>query len=304
MLGRLLLHLVLLFAFAPLMLGIITKVKALFGGRVGAPFLQPYHDLVRLWRKGFVFSQTTTWVFLAGPIVGLLVPVLASALIPFGGLPSPISFEGDLVLFVYLFALSRFCTVASALDTGSSFEGMGAAREVTFSCLAEPTVLFSLLVLARLADSLSLDQLFGAHLPESWHNGAGASLGLTLVCLFVVLLVENSRIPFDDPNTHLELTMVHEVMILDHSGPMLGMVLYGAAMKLMVMSALLVRLALPWQTGWWLGDAGVFLAGLVGVAVLIGVVESTMARLRLPRIPQVLIGTSVLSVFSLVLVMR
>ena len=304
MLGRLLLHLVLLFAFAPLMLGIITKVKALFGGRVGAPLLQPYHDLVRLWRKGFVFSQTTTWVFLAGPIVGLLVPVLASALIPFGGLPSPISFEGDLILFVYLFALSRFCTVASALDTGSSFEGMGAAREVTFSCLAEPTVLFSLLVLARLADSLSLDHLFGAHLPGSWHNGAGASLGLTLVCLFVVLLVENSRIPFDDPNTHLELTMVHEVMILDHSGPMLGMVLYGAAMKLMVMSALLVRLALPWQTGWWLGDAGVFLAGLVGVAVLIGVVESTMARLRLPRIPQVLIGTSVLSVFSLVLVMR
>lgn len=304
MLGRLLLHLILLFAFAPLMLGIITKVKALFGGRIGAPLLQPYYDLVRLWRKGFVFSQTTTWVFLAGPIVGLLVPILASTLIPFGGLPSPISFEGDLVLFVYLFALSRFCTVASALDTGSSFEGMGAAREVTFSCLAEPTILFSLLVLARLADSLSLDHLFGTHLPGSWHNGAGASLGLTLVCLFVVLLVENSRIPFDDPNTHLELTMVHEVMVLDHSGPMLGMVLYGAAMKLMVMSALLVRLALPWQTGWWLGDAGLFLAGLVGVAVLIGLVESTMARLRLPRIPQVLIGTSVLSVFSLVLVMR
>lgn len=304
MIGSLLLHLFLLLVFAPLLLGIITKTKAVFAGRIGAPLLQPYYDLVRLWRKGFVFSRTTTWVFLGGPVVGLIVPLLASLLIPFGGIPAPVSFEGDLILFVYLFGLSRFFTVAAALDTGSSFEGMGAAREVTFSCLAEPTMLFCLLVLARLTDGLSLNQLLGAHLPGAWHDSAGASLGLILVCLFVVLLVENSRIPFDDPNTHLELTMIHEVMVLDHSGPLFGMVLYGATLKLMVMSALLVRLALPWQTGWWLGDAGLFLAGLAGVAVLIGVVESTMARLRLPRVPQVLIGTSLLSIFALVLVLR
>lgn len=304
MLGSLVLHLGLLLVFAPLWLGIITKTKALFGGRVGAPLLQPYYDLARLWRKGFVFSRTTTWVFLAGPVVGLLVPLLASLLIPFGGIEAPVSFEGDLILFVYLFALARFFTVASALDTGSSFEGMGAAREVTFSCLAEPTVLFALLVLARLADGLSLNQLFGDHLRQAWQGGAGASLGLILVCLFVVLLVENSRIPFDDPTTHLELTMVHEVMVLDHSGPLLGMILYGAALKMMVMSALLVRLAVPWQTGWWLTDAGLFLVGLVGVSLLVGIIESTMARLRMPRIPQVLIGTSLLSIFALVLVLR
>lgn len=304
MFGSLVLHLVLLLVFAPLWLGIIIKTKALFGGRVGAPLLQPYYDLGRLWRKGFVFSRTTTWVFLAGPVVGLLVPLLASLLIPFGGIDAPVSFEGDLILFVYLFALARFFTVAAALDTGSSFEGMGAAREVTFSCLAEPTVLFALLVLARLADGLSLNQLFGDHLRQAWQGGAGASLGLILVCLFVVLLVENSRIPFDDPTTHLELTMVHEVMVLDHSGPLLGMILYGAALKMMVMSALLVRLAVPWQTGWWLTDAGLFLAGLVGVSLLVGIIESTMARLRMPRIPQVLIGTSLLSIFALVLVLR
>ncbi|MDT8422230.1 MAG: NADH-quinone oxidoreductase subunit H [Desulfuromonadales bacterium] len=304
MLGSLVLHLVLLLVFAPLWLGIIIKAKALFGGRVGAPLLQPYYDLARLWRKGFVFSRTTTWVFLAGPVVGLLVPLLASLLIPFGGIDAPVSFEGDLILFVYLFALARFFTVAAALDTGSSFAGMGAAREVTFSCLAEPTVLFALLVLARLADGLSLNQLFGDHLRQAWQGGAGASLGLILVCLFVVLLVENSRIPFDDPTTHLELTMVHEVMALDHSGPLLGMILYGAALKMMVMSALLVRLAVPWQTGWWLTDAGLFLAGLVGVSLLVGIIESTMARLRMPRIPQVLIGTSLLSIFALVLVLR
>jgi formate hydrogenlyase subunit 4 len=303
MIAELFLHLCLLLLFAPLLQGVITRTKAHFAGRTGPPLLQPYYDLRRLWGKGFVFSRTTTWIFLAGPVVALTVPVLASLLLPFGGLPAPISFEGDLILFVYLFGLGRFFTAIAALDTGSSFEGMGAAREVTFSCLAEPTVLFSLIVLARISNDLSLNTLFGSHLAEAWNTRA-APLGLILVCLFVVLLVENSRIPFDDPNTHLELTMIHEVMVLDHSGPALGMILYGASLKLMVLGALLVRLAFPWQTGHVLGDALVFLGGLLVLAILIGVVESTMARLRLVRIPQILIGTTLISIFALVLVLR
>lgn len=304
MIGRIVLQLAVLLLFAPLPLGVINKTKALFAGRVGPPLLQPYYDLGRLWRKGFVISHTTTWVFLAGPVVGLVVPLLASLLLPFGGLPAPVSFTGDLILFVYLFGLARFFTAAAALDTGSSFEGMGAAREVTFSCLAEPTLLFALLVLARGADTLTLGALLGPQLAGQWHGDTGAALGIVLVCLFVVLLVENSRIPFDDPNTHLELTMIHEVMVLDHSGPAFGMILYGAAMKLMVMGALLVRLAAPLQTGFLLLDLLVFLVGLLVLAVLIGVIESTMARLKLPRVPQVLVGTTLLSVFALVLVLR
>jgi formate hydrogenlyase subunit 4 len=303
MLVGVLVHLVLLLAFAPLMTGVISRTKAIFAGRRGAPLLQPYWDLGRLWRKGFVFSRTTTWVFLIGPVVGLVVPVLASLLLPFGALAAPVTFEGDLILFVYLLGLGRFFTVLAALDTGSSFEGMGAAREVTFSCLAEPTVFFSFVVLARLADRLSLDAMLGPHLATSWDT-TGASLGLITVCLFVVLLAENSRIPFDDPNTHLELTMIHEVMVLDHSGPALGMILYGAALKLMVLGAIVVRLALPLETGrGWL-DALVFLGGLLALAVLIGVIESTMARLRLTRIPQILIGTTLVTIFAVVLVLR
>lgn len=304
MIGRILLQIPLLLLFAPLMLGVINRTKALFAGRKGAPLLQPYFDLGRLWRKGFVISRTTTWVFLAGPVVGMVVPLLAVLLIPFGGLPAPISFTGDLILLVYLFGLSRFFTAAAALDTGSSFEGMGAAREVTFSCLAEPTLLFALLVLARGADSLTLGAMLGPQLALQWQGSDGPVLGLVVVCMFVVLLVENSRIPFDDPNTHLELTMIHEVMVLDHSGPAFGMILYGAAMKLMVMGALLVRVALPLQTGSPAIDLLVFLAGLLALAVLIGVVESTMARLKLPRVPQVLVGTMLLSFFALVLVLR
>jgi formate hydrogenlyase subunit 4 len=300
---HLLLHLVLLFCVSPLLLGVIGKTKALFGGRVGPPLLQPYYDLARLFRKGFVFSETTTWVFRAGPVVGLAVPVLASLLIPFGAIPAPVSFTGDLILFVYLFGLARFFTVASALDTGSSFEGMGGAREATFSCLAEPTILFAFIVLARLAGELRLGALFGPALTGGWAT-SGASVGLILVCLFVVLLVENCRIPFDDPNTHLELTMIHEVMVLDHSGPAFGMILYGAALKLFVLGALVVRLAIPWQSGNLAVDALVFVAGMLALAVVIGVVESVMARLRLARIPQVLIGTTLVSVFALVLVLR
>jgi formate hydrogenlyase subunit 4 len=301
--GTTILHLLLLFLLSPLLLGVVAKTKAFFGGRTGAPFLQLYYDLAKLFRKGFVFSDTTTWVFRAGPTVGLAVPILAALLIPFGGLAPPVSFSGDLILFVYLFGLSRFFTVASALDTGSSFEGMGAAREVTFSCLAEPTVFFAFIVLARLSGSLSLGGMFGQNLREGWTMG-GSALGLILVCLFVILLVEYCRIPFDDPNTHLELTMIHEVMVLDHSGPAFGMILYGAAMKLFVLGALVVRLALPWQTGSLPGDVALFIGGMLLLAVLIGVVESVMARLRLVRVPQMLIGTTLISIFALVLVLR
>ncbi len=300
---QLFLHLFLLFGLSPLLSGVIGKTKALFAGRVGPPLLQLYFDIWKLFGKGMVISRTTTWIFRAGPVVGLAVPLLASLLIPFGPVGAPISFSGDLIFFVYLFGLSRFFTACAALDTGSSFEGMGAVREVTFSCLAEPTLFFVFIVLARLSGSFSLDAMFGQTLATSWHTAA-PSLLLILVCLFIVTLVENCRIPFDDPNTHLELTMIHEVMVLDHSGPDLGMILYGAAMKFLVLGALVVRLFLPGTTGNMALDILLFIGGLLFMAVVIGVIESVMARLRLLRIPQLLVGVSLLSFFSLILLLR
>jgi formate hydrogenlyase subunit 4 len=138
----------------PLLLGVINKTKAALAGRVGPPLLQPYYDIVKLLQKGSVFSRTTTWVFRAGPVVGLATPLLAGLLIPLGSHPALVSFDGDLILFAYLFGLGRFFTVAAALDTGSAFEGMGGAREATFSCLAEPALFFGLLVLVRSSGSL------------------------------------------------------------------------------------------------------------------------------------------------------
>lgn len=289
--------------FPPLLLGVIGKTKAAFAGRVGAPFFQPYFDLIKLFRKGSVFSETTTWVFRAGPLITVSATVVAALLIPLGRHDAPLSFSGDLILFAYLFGLSRFFTTVAALDTGSSFEGMGAAREVTFSCLTEPTLFFSLLTLARLSKSLSLSTILTYPTPTIW-LAAGASMLLLVGALFITLLAENSRIPFDDPNTHLELTMIHEVMVLDHSGPAFGIILYGAALKLFVLGAVFVDIAFPLSTGNSLIDWGFFIISMLALAVAIGTVESVMARLRLVRIPQLLVGATILSAFAMMLVVR
>lgn len=297
------LHIFLVLVLPPLLLGVIGKTKAAFAGRVGAPFLQPYYDIVRLLQKGSVFSTTTGWVFRAGPLVTLATTLVASLLIPCGGHSSPISFTGDMILYAYLFALGRFFTMAAALDTGSSFEGMGSAREATYSCLAEPTLFFALITLARLSGSSSLSGMLGGISALVWLN-SGAALLLLIAGMFIVLLSENCRIPFDDPTTHLELTMIHEVMVLDHSGPSFALIQYGAAVKLYVLGAFFVRVALPFSTGSVWGDWCFFVLSMLLLAVGIGVVESVMARLRLVRIPQLLVAATILAAFSTLLVIR
>ena len=298
-----LIHCVLIICMPPLLLGVINRTKATVAGRTGAPLLQPYHDLFRLLRKGSVFSRSTTWIFRAGPIVTLAATLSAALLIPLGNHPPPLSFNGDMILFVYLLALGRFFTASAALDTGSSFEGMGAAREVTFSCLAEPVICIALLVLARLSGSLSLSGILTHSSLALWMN-SGAALVLLVAGLFFVLLSENCRIPFDDPTTHLELTMIHEVLVLDHSGPALGMILYGAALKLYILGALFLHVLLPLRVASPLLDWLVFVGSMILLAVIIGMVESGMARYRLVRIPQLLLAACVLSAFAMMLVVR
>jgi formate hydrogenlyase subunit 4 len=293
-----LLDIAVLLSLPPLLLGVINRTKAAFAGRRGPPFVQPYRDLLRLARKGSVFSRTTTWIFRAAPVVTLVATVMAGLLVPLGPGTSPLGFQGDLILFAYLFALGRFFTTAAALDTGSPFEGMGAAREVTFACLAEPAVFFVLLCLVRLSGSLSLGPMLavpaGDHVP---------SVVLCIVGLLVVMLLETSRVPFDDPNTHLELTMVHEVMVLDHSGPLLGAIGYGAAVKLFVLGTIVVRLALPAGMDPWAGRAALVL-GLAVLAAGVGIVESFTGRVRLAKIPNLIAAATLLTAFAFLLMVR
>ena len=284
---------------APLLLGVTNQTKALFAGRTGPPLLQTYHDLRKLLGKGAVYSRTTTWVFRAGPVVGLAAVLAAVTVVPFGGCRAVLGFEGDIVLFAYVLGLARFMTVIAALDTGSAFEGMGASREVLFSTLAEPSLLLGLAAVARSTGGLSLSDLHMAFHVAAWGD-SGIVLGLVAVVLLVVFLAENSRIPVDDPNTHLELTMIHEVMVLDHSGPDLAFILYGASLKLWLLGSLIVGLVVP-RVGITAVDVGIACVGMLVLAVTLGVIESTMARLRMPRVPELLIGAVTLAGLALVL---
>lgn len=288
---------------APLLLGVINKTKAFWAGRLGPPLLQSAYDLIKLLRKGAVYSKTTTFVFRAGPVVSLAAIVMALTLVPLGGRAGLLSFQGDLVLFAYLLGLMRFFTVIAALDTGSSFEGMGASREVQFAALAEPALFVGFAVLAKEATSLSLSQILSVISIETWGQ-SGPALALVAVALFILFLAENARIPVDDPNTHLELTMIHEVMVLDHGGPDLAFILYGAALKLWALGAIVTHIMLPVRTGIFWADGMIFSAGMIGLAIVTGVVESVMARLRLTHVPQLLLGAGVMAVAALVLVWR
>ena len=295
-------HALFAFLLAPLLLGIVQRTKAVIAGRRGAPLAQPYRDLAKLVRKGAVYSTTSTWLFRAGPIVSLAAGIGAVLLLPMGGAPGVGSFVGDFILIAYWFGLARFMVVLAAVDTGSSFEGMGASREVLFSALAEPALLIGLATVGRRAGSFTLSGMYGAITPDLWSH-AGPELALVAVSLGVVLLSENARIPFDDPTTHLELTMIHEVMVLDHGGPDLAAVFYGSALKLWAFSALVVGV-LPVRTGLpWL-DGLAFLGAMFALAVVIGLVESSMARLRLVRVPQLLIGAAGLSALAFILTAR
>lgn len=281
---------------APLLPGIINKVKAWIAGRRGPPVLQLYYDLAKLWRKGVVMSTLASPGFIAGPAVAWVAVLGAAMLMPLGPAGSVVSFRGDILLLIYLLALARFCTVWAAMETGSAFEGMGAAREVSYAVLAEAAIIAAVLSLSVQSGSVSLTTML------SPSPGAGAVL--LAAGLFTVLLAENCRVPFDDPNTHLELTMIHEVMVLDHSGPPLAAILHGASVKLLLFAMLLVQAVLPMRELSPPAAAGVLVAGVLVVTVCVGLVESLLARFAFRRVPLLLTSAFLLCVFALLIAWR
>ena len=287
-------------AVSPLLFtGIINKVKAIWAGRKGAPVLQPYYDFFKMLRKGEVISKTTSFVFQITPSINIAAVLLALMIVPIPCVGSIISFEGDFVLFAYVLGLSRFMTVIAALDTGSSFEGMGASREVTFASIVEPAFFIIIGTLALLTNQISFSAIFAM---------LNASIGYTLLVklllftsLFIMLLTEGSRVPVDDPNTHLELTMIHEVMILDYSGPDLAFILYSSALKMLVISLLIANLFVPVYLALL---QGLLLLGLILFIVFysVGIVESLIARSRMSHVPQFVFLITALSLTAFAVV--
>jgi formate hydrogenlyase subunit 4 len=284
----------------PIIPGIIARTKAIFAGRRGPPVWQLYADLWKLMRRGIVYSTTTTWVFRLAPIVLVATTVVAATLLPLDGRRAVVGFPGDAVAFAYLLALGRFALVLAAMDTGSSFEGMGASREVAFASLTELGLFIALAALAVMAHDFSLSPMLGETTARVG-GAAGSSAVVLAISVFVLALAECARVPVDDPATHLELTMIHEVMVLDHSGPDLAMILYAASLKLAVFAAIVLGIVMPGpRPSGWLGVAAL-LGAFIVMSVAVGVVESVIARMRLVKVPLYIAAGSSLALFGLIL---
>ena len=283
-------------------LGFVVRVKSLASGRKGPGILQPMKDIIRLWRKGAVFSKTTSFIFQIAPTAYFASVVLAILMIPFGNLPGIISFDGDFIMFAYVLAFGKFLMIVSALDTGSSFEGMGASREALFSMLVEPAFFILMGSFALFTGHTSFYDIF-----STLNYGPYISYLIGTLATFVLVLIamiENSRMPVDDPKTHLELTMIHEVMILDNSGFDLGIILYTTHLKFAMYGAIIANLfigAVPLYF-----SIPLFISIQLVFAMIVGILESFMARFRMSHNPQfifILTSVSLLIFFGVLLVL-
>ena len=289
---------------APFFSALILKVKAFFGGKKGPPLLINYYTLIKLFKKGSVYSTSTTIVFKLGPIISFTSAITVLLFLPIAGHAPVFSFNGDVILILYLMGLGRFFTIAAAMDTASPFEGMGAAREAYFPIICEAAMFMILIFFYRLTGQLQLSAYFiEGNTIELW-NLAGAPLLFIVISFFIILLTENSRVPVDDPATHLELTMIHEVMVLDHSGPDFGLIEMGSFCKLFFYSTIVSRLILPFDFGIPAIGYFVFIAGLIIVYVAVGVIESVIARYRMDKVPQFVLTSFALAFFATIITLE
>ncbi|MBF0452295.1 MAG: NADH-quinone oxidoreductase subunit H [Candidatus Magnetomorum sp.] len=285
---------------APFFSGVILKVKAFFGGKKGPSVFIPYYTLIKLFQKASVYSKSTTYIFKLSPMISLTIGLLTLLFFPFAGRASVLSFNGDIIAIVYFMALGRFFTILAALDTASPFEGMGAAREAYFSIIAEATLFMILLLFYLMNRELNLSSYLMQEKSIFLWKTAGSSLLFIIVSLFMLLLAENSRVPVDDPSTHLELTMIHEVMILDHSGPDLALIELGASLKLLFYASFIARLIFPFDCGYTLFNVFFFFMAVGVVYVAIGITESMTARFKMTSVPIFIMMSFALAFFATV----
>jgi formate hydrogenlyase subunit 4 len=286
-----------IFAFAAVFHGILGKTRSIFSGRKGPKILQPVYNLALLFRKGEVISIDSGKIFQLAPTVSFVAVLIASLIVPFGKCEAVISFSGDFVMFAYLLALSRFVMILGALDTASSFEGMGASREALYGMLAEPAFFVLTGTFAMLSGHNSFAEIFGFFYVTNL-NAVIPGL-LAAFAFFLMLLVETGRIPVDDPRTHLELTMIHEVMILDYSGFDLALIHLATFIKAAVYSTLTVLCVVPGNLSAVI-YMPLFIFLLVLIPVVTGFFESFRARNRLQRNPSYVLTITVMAIVSFI----
>lgn len=295
---------VLLLLLAPLVSGCIKTWKARLQNRRGPPLLQPYRDLAKFLRKGMVISEHASWLFRATPHVVFVTSILVGLMVPMVCAQPPLSLFGGVLAAIYLLALGRFFLALGGLDPASTFGGMGSSREMAISAMAEPAMMLSIFTVAISAGSTNLSELVSGAggLSMKLLNPAHV---LAFAALFIVLLAETGRIPVDNPATHLELTMIHEAMVLEYSGRYLALLEWGASIKQLVLMALLVNVFFPvgiateWAFGPVVASVGWFLLKVAGISLAVVLVETTNAKLRLFRVPDLLSAAFVLAALAL-----
>lgn len=276
-----LLNLIILLFVPFLMMGIIKKTKAFWVGKKGASVFQPLYDFIRLMKKDFVISTTTSEVFRVAPVINLAAVFFAALFAPLASGQAIINIPAGLIVFAYTLGLGKFLSLISAMDTGSSFEGMGASREACFTTIVEPAFFILIASIMTLSGNYTFDAL--SKIISSAGNFGILIIAFAVVILFIMVLVEGSRVPVDDPATHLELTMIHEVMILDNSGSDLAFFTWANGIKIMLISSLIAKMIIPDNIGIWLAIL-LYLAVMFVISALIGTIESSMARIRMSHV--------------------
>ena len=299
-------QMLLVLALSPLLTGFVRKVKARLNRRQGPPLLQPYRDLARLLRKDVVLAESASWLFRVIPYLIFAATWVAAALVPTFRTGLLFSWSADLIAIIALLGSARFFLALAGMDVGTSFGGIGASREVMIASLAEPAMIVIVFTLALIAGSTQLSTIAG--FMDSPAVGLRVSLGLALIALVIVALAENARIPVDNPATHLELTMVHEAMVLEYSGRHLALIELAAMLKLLLYVSLIACLFLPWglappeaAPAIYLAGSLAYLAKLAAAGILLAVFETAIAKMRVFRVPQFLGAALMLGLLGVLL---
>lgn len=300
-----LLQLLMVMLGSPLLVGVIRKAKARLQGRRGASMCQPYADLRKLLTKEMVIPGNTSWIFRFTPYLLATTMLLSALIVPVLTTRTPLGFMGNIIALMYLFLLGTFFLALAGLDAGSAFGGMGSSREVAIAALAEPTVLIAIFGIALRAGTTSLDGIIARSVADPLLMLNAGHL-LAFFAFFIVTLAETGRLPVDNPTTHLELTMIHEAMILEYSGRLLAFVEWAAGMKLFLFLTLLSNLFFPWGVALANTPVALFTAFLaLAVKLLlfagaIALVETSVAKLRLFRVPELLAGSFTVALLAVV----
>lgn len=301
---NILLQIIIIIMLSPLVNGIIRKIKALSQHRKGAPILQLYFDLIKLFKKDMVISQTASWIFRAAPYVYFVTAIVAALFVPVIPKLFSFGFLGDAILAIYLLALGRFFITLSAIDTGSTFGGMGASRELMISSLIEPSIMVTFITigLSKSVNSTSFIDMFKA----SINLGTGVLqpvYTLLFAAMFMILIAESARIPVDDPSTHLELTMVHEAMILEYSGRYLALIELASSIKQLFFITIIVNIFIPFGAGIDTGygiyiTLALYILKVLFVTVIVALIEINSVKLRLFSVPNLAALAFILSMLG------